>query len=531
MASGQLWMGFEMIPRLSKDGIDRDKWDMFMQNIKYYYEGDDKVVATMKSIQFCPSYGPRLPFEGHKLLRFDCACAPKDIGRLYPYLGFVTNMATLIFGLRVKPLEFRRQGEAVFYDSQEVLAAVESYERFDKQEDPKGMVCPKPPSVTKHPPSFGITVVPGRGYGLVARHSIAKGECILREQLLFKIPTPSTPTQHEQLVEMRWRALSTSGKQLFISLHNNFPGGHPLSGILKTNMMPCGGIYATISRINHSCIPNSYASSEEETQSTSIYAVRDIEVGEEITISYSADETFDTRQSILKASFGFECDCKICTLPLPSRQLSDARRLEMKQLNNAINWDSIWNEPLWYLRNCKRLLFLAEYEYGDSASFWIARVANDALRVSIAHGDQARASIFAEMCYNARAICEGPYSSGSRLTKQWALNPASHYAFNSLGMWATDQWEAPVTLKKEEFEKWLWREGSYGYVSGTSGQGGLVQGPLIQGKPAQDEVAQGGSVQKGWSCGNFDNWESKWQMLEKWWLRDGRSMDIPARVF
>ncbi|PVH71214.1 hypothetical protein DL98DRAFT_360435, partial [Cadophora sp. DSE1049] len=58
------------------------------------------------------------------------------------------------------------------------------------------------------------------------------------------------------------KALSKAGLRQFLSLHNNFCGQHPFSGIVKTSALSCGpssvigSVYHIIGLVNYSCISN-----------------------------------------------------------------------------------------------------------------------------------------------------------------------------------------------------------------------------------------------------------------------------------
>jgi hypothetical protein len=94
-----------------------------------------------------------------------------------------------------------------------------------------------------------------------------------------------------------------------------------------------------------------------------------------------------------------------------------------------------------------------------TANAGIPRLYYDAFQISIAHGDQARASVFVERSYKGRVLCEGEDSPSTRGAKGFMENPASHSSFRKCSRrWATRKDSVPEGLNTDEFEDWLWRQ-------------------------------------------------------------------------
>ena len=78
------------------------------------------------------------------------------------------------------------------------------------------------------------------------------------------------------------------------------------------------GLFMLTARINHAC--NTAANAEVHSQEfvdarVDVVAVHDIEVGEEITISYigqSSRHNKERRQRELRAKYMFQCSCPCC---------------------------------------------------------------------------------------------------------------------------------------------------------------------------------------------------------------------------
>ena len=117
------------------------------------------------------------------------------------------------------------------------------------------------------------------------------------------------------------------------------------------------------------------------------------------------------------------------------------------------------NEPDDCLTDCHCLLQTLEEEYQGGAGALIARLYYDAFQISITHGDQARASVFAERGYRSRVICEGGDSPETRKIKGLMERPAGHRNFGISKRWKTAKALVPKGLNTSEFENWLWKQG------------------------------------------------------------------------
>ena len=310
---------------------------------------------------------------------------------------------------------------------------------------------------------FDIQSIPGKGKGVVARFNIAKGKRILCEKPLFTTQNLSPLSVMEGNVATKLKALSKIEQRQFLSLHNSFPGKYSFSNTVKTNALPCGvgsvigGVYPTICLINHGCIPNAHHSWNSETKSETIHATRPIKSGEEITISYK-DGPSESRRAHLKDAFGFDCNCALCSLPPSELQTSDARRVQIQNLDSSIGDPlRVVNTPEDCLADCYLLLQLLKEEYEGDAGGLNARLYYDAFQISITHGDQARASVFAERGYRSRVECEGEDSPETQKIKSLMENPAGHRNFGVSKRWKTTKKLTSKGLDTGDYEKWLWK--------------------------------------------------------------------------
>ena len=120
--------GFDMVPRLSKGAVDKENWLLFIHVVKDRYQYDDLVEIKSNYIEFNVGEHPRLPFEGHKLLRFSSKISGSHAREAKKYIDAVFRLAKDSFGSRV---QYWNEGadEYGVYDWKEVNASMQSYEQ------------------------------------------------------------------------------------------------------------------------------------------------------------------------------------------------------------------------------------------------------------------------------------------------------------------------------------------------------------------------------------------------------------------
>ncbi|KAF2415441.1 SET domain-containing protein [Tothia fuscella] len=429
--------GFDMVPRLSTGGVDIHNWGRFIESLKEHYKDDTQVEIKPNYINFKAGEHPQLPFEGHKFL--------------HSYIDTVTRIAQAHFASRIRCWH-ESFDEFGTYDWNEVNESRKSYEQPDEFETPTSiaqLLTGTDPIKELGITPFEIKDIPGKGKGLVACFNISSGTRILCEKPLLIVRGARSREELETFLVAKLKAMSKSSQRQFLSLHTNSPGKYPFSGIFKTNALPCGAgspigaVYPTACFINHSCIPNAHNSWNSNEEHETIDAIRPIKSGEEITIPYD------------HGGFG-------CTLPPSLLQASDNRRTQIQTLDEAIGDPSrIMSSPYKSLRDCYTLLEVLEQEFDGYAGALIARLYYDAFQISIAHGDQARASMFAERARKARVICEGEDSPETLRVKSLALKPAGHRSFEAYSRkWRTTRDSVPEGLDTVQFNSWLFRQES-----------------------------------------------------------------------
>ena len=202
-----------------------------------------------------------------------------------------------------------------------------------------------------------MTNIEGKGKGVVARRTIEEGELILREKPLFIVRTPYE-AKHlvNHLAEIRSNVASLEEEvrdqfyELCVArpqLCTKGPGDSRMFGIFQANSVEIkdldkknaktlgAAIFLSISRINHSCVPNAVCSYNSAKSVEEVRASRNIDEGEEICVSYiDVVHMRDDRQKLLDGRFNFRCQCPACSLTGPELAENEKLRREIIGLTN-----------------------------------------------------------------------------------------------------------------------------------------------------------------------------------------------------
>ncbi|KAK6865229.1 hypothetical protein PG990_005327 [Apiospora arundinis] len=184
--------------------------------------------------------------------------------------------------------------------------------------------------------------IPGKGIGLMATKPIRAGQRIMTRTPAVMIDRSALDT----LSEDESIALLVQGVEALPEVHRNrylnltthmtvVDRQMKISQIFAVNSFRTGvgdqeadfhSVFTEISRLNHDCRPNCVYYFDPETLSNKVYAVRDIMVGEEITVSYiDGFQTSTARRERLHEHWGFACGCPACTAEPYLMAESDSR--------------------------------------------------------------------------------------------------------------------------------------------------------------------------------------------------------------
>lgn len=296
---------------------------------------------------------------------------------------------------------------------------------------------------------YAIRAIPGKGKGLVATTRIAKGTRLLSEVPIFRVPRDNPDIEAlERIVANEVNGLNGDQQRAFFDLTNIYGNAHSQAlGIARTNVLPlgsnahAGGLFLEASRINHSCRHNAQNTWNENIGQLTVHSLRDIEAGQEITISYLASTSeYAERQRYLKEKFKFECKCELCSLPRAQRKRSDTRLRKLQAIDSSIGaylWGDLDLETALHLLHTMFSLF-------DEEGIWdasISRAYKDAYEIATEDEDESRARIFAGRAYDALRLIEGDDSPATVKMKQAAEERSV---------------QTPQGMNEAEFENWLW---------------------------------------------------------------------------
>ncbi|PVI04630.1 SET domain-containing protein [Periconia macrospinosa] len=196
--------------------------------------------------------------------------------------------------------------------------------------------------------------IPGKGKGLVAKEILKKGKIIMvdaaRVITSSKVPFYLQPGEGLNLYNSAVERLPPKDRALVLDLDKS-KKGTGVDDILKTNSFGCifpdGSegegdgylcLFPLVSRINHACRPNANAKFMPRSLLMEIKALRDIQPGEEISISYGRiDLKHAERQDLYQKGWHFTCTCSLCTADAYAISGSDQRRKRFTWLREQLN--------------------------------------------------------------------------------------------------------------------------------------------------------------------------------------------------
>jgi hypothetical protein len=139
-----------------------------------------------------------------------------------------------------------------------------------------------------------------------------------------------------------------------------------LDAVLSTNAFSLSpddpkspaGLFLNASRLNHSCVPNADHSYDNKSGYKSVFANRDVDVGEEITISYSDHTKPRVMRQVDMKAWGFICQCPACDVRHPDNRAHERRLKRLARLRQDHYMDNVGRLKDG-VRSSKSMLWLA----------------------------------------------------------------------------------------------------------------------------------------------------------------------------
>jgi hypothetical protein len=260
---------------------------------------------------------------------------------------------------------------------------------------------------------------------MVATRHLAAGEKIMEETPLLQGETQDLGSD-STLADLLSQ-LSNTKRKKFRKLYNAFPERNDV-GIVKTNCYGLGcnsslaGVFEKLSRVNHSCRPNAERWWDPERGVETVYAIRGIEVNEEITVAYTAvaGKFQAWRKSLLNRAWSFDCDCECCNLTGSASELSDKRRQLIGEVDEMVGYHparKVIPKVKEALEYCKK-----EELFGAT----MGRFSYDGYELALETRDLREAETFINMAHQQYLLGTGPVSENTKKMAGYVEAPKSH---------------------------------------------------------------------------------------------------------
>ncbi|KAH8895247.1 SET domain-containing protein [Thozetella sp. PMI_491] len=200
-------------------------------------------------------------------------------------------------------------------------------------------------------PLYEIKEVQGKGKGAIATRRIAKDMVIMIDPAIMLSPMQypgDVPWQKIQdMLRVGVEQLRDPERVTGLGKKGT-SGASPVEDVFLTNSFAVSvggalysGLFPELSRLNHDCRPNARIYFSEKAMTMVVWSLRDIEPGEEITISCNNPNlhtgfTYQERQRTTADLWGFHCNCPLCSVNPEARAISDERRTSIRVLRAEI---------------------------------------------------------------------------------------------------------------------------------------------------------------------------------------------------
>jgi len=255
--------------------------------------------------------------------------------------------------------------------------------------------------------------------GTFATRPLSRGERIIAEKPIFV--TLEVLKGNDPSIERDVSKLPEDQKQKFYKLYDCWNPQHPTySGIVLTNGLPLGkdskeiGVFPTIARLNHSCLPNAHYAWNEKLSMGTVHVTKQIKKGDEICISYiDLYNDFNIRSKLLEKNFNFKItrsEGEVST----EYSISDVRRRRLSILDKDIIPTVAQRNPLLAMAAVKESLDLLVKEDIHEPALE-ARLYYDAYQLCRKDYTLGNAKMWAQKAYEAFLVSDGPDNPSTTL--------------------------------------------------------------------------------------------------------------------
>ena len=293
----------------------------------------------------------------------------------------------------------------------------------------KATQCTKFLTLWSRPRLYRLQTVEGKGVSLVATRHLPAGEKILEETPILQGETEKL--KDSEYVTFALSQLSKMKRKKFGRLYNAYPEQKKV-GIINTNCYALGcdgprsGIFEKLSSINHSCTPNAERWWDPGRGIETLYAIRALDEGEEITVAYTwtAARRWAERQRLLFSSWRFTCNCECCQLTGTERESSDKCRQLIRKADVMVGFHSTTE----VLPLIKESLKCCEKErlFGTVC----ARICYDEYQLALQTENLREATKFIKWAYEQYLLGTGPGSNQTKKMAAYVQDPTSHSLWN-----------------------------------------------------------------------------------------------------
>ncbi|KAI1415415.1 SET domain-containing protein [Hypoxylon sp. FL1857] len=290
---------------------------------------------------------------------------------------------------------------------------------------------------TPTPPYREVEIV-GKDIGLIATRKIQAGELIMARTPGIMVNEKAIQALGKKAVsELLIRAVENLPPQhreslLKLSTHSAASDyGDKLYRILQTNSFRTGyhdgdnpfySLFTEVSRLNHGCRPTCAYYFDHTDFRQKVLAVRDIAVGEELTIAYYDPlQPYSVRQEKLQKEWGFQCSCERCSADAASIAESDERVKKIHALLKEMDDHSAAS------RACPEKAELLVSLYEEEGI--LTRINEAYYRAAIEYigvGDIANATKYATLCVDHGQRFIGPDRPFIKEMQELIADPTGH---------------------------------------------------------------------------------------------------------